>query len=326
MSNFRSQKVKITADRQVCNRLIWDNRLNSSVFIVGYCDRKIKDSFREKPLLQWASQEDIPWHRMRYIRCYETIVWDRDRRIDLITTGKLPDLAWVKNEDNLEERENIFKTDLSANKTQKKLQLSDSSIVKRELENSKASLSKITPVYRSAIVIIPPEEILPPIQEIRQKCDRNFIRWMPHINLIYGFIPDKYFPEAAKKIAKNLVDFESFTINFAGFNTFKHRRSCTAWLQPDPEPKNALKKLQATLESIFPQCDEQGKKSQAGFTPHLSVGQFKNPDQAINNLPEWHSVTFKLESIYLISRRQEDPFQIRYRIDFGKQEPILINA
>ena len=104
MPEFQPEKVKMTAARQVCNRLIWDNRLNNSIFIVGYIDRKCKseDLFREKPLLEWISQQDIPWHRMRYIRCGEVKIWDRNRPIDLISTGMLPDLAWIKNCDRKE--------------------------------------------------------------------------------------------------------------------------------------------------------------------------------------------------------------------------------
>lgn len=184
---------------------------------------------------------------------------------------------------------------------------------------------EITPVYRSAVTILPPEEVLPPIQNIRRKFDRRFARWMPHINLLYGFLPDRYFLEAAAIITKNLTTFTPFQITFASYNFFKHRQSCTAWLQPDPAGKKSLKELQAILESIFPQCSEQRKKSAAGFTPHLSVGQFKNIAEAKDNLPQWNSLTFKVESVYLISRRRQDPFQIRYRSDFGKQETILIN-
>ncbi len=87
---------KMATGGQVCDRLIWDNRLNSSIFVVGYINRSSQIEIKEKPLLEWNSQKDIPWHRMRYIRCGEVKVWDRQRRIDLISTGQLPDLAWLK--------------------------------------------------------------------------------------------------------------------------------------------------------------------------------------------------------------------------------------
>ncbi len=520
MSQTNPEKGKMATDRQVCDRLIWDGRLNSSIFIVGYIDRKSQVEVREKPLLEWTSQKDIPWHRMRYIRCGEVKVWDRDRRIDLISTGKLPDLAWVKGDpqlpisdsilqfrsqsvyqykssrwqvsnsnlevkklprlkilsfnvlsdwgESIETEKRILETiehlnrcdadiialqeahpqfleqlllqdwvsnyyiselvperlkpygllllsrlpftlveheysahkrvlvgnwqinnrslsvavvhltsdrakdadrkrenqlsglldylerqegdrfivgdfndrnnqlsnilenwrdlwlelrpqdkgytydpnqnslaalmsikgqparfdrillrngskywqpesiDLFAidpiEKTQKQLYLSDHFGVAAVLEAYESKpLSTIDPVYRSAIVIIPPEEILPAIQNIRRKFDRSFVRWMPHINLIYGFLPDEHFSEAAEEIANILANFEPFEITFAKFNTFEHRKSCTAWLQPDPDRENVLQELQATLESIFPQCNEQSTKSAAGY--RLDFGQ-----------------------------------------------------
>ena len=43
--------------------------------------------------------------------------------------------------------------------------------------------------HKSAVVIIPPEEIWEPIQKIRRLYDRQCHRWMPHITLIYPFRP-----------------------------------------------------------------------------------------------------------------------------------------
>ena len=580
---------KMATGGQVCDRLIWDNRLNSSIFVVGYINRSSQIEVKEKPLLEWNSQKDIPWHRMRYIRCGEAKVWDRDNRIDLISTGQLPDLAWLEGDQTLSTSDSILQfqsqtvyqyknskwqvsnsnlgrieleklkivsfnvlcdweeaiktekripeiikqletsdadiialqeahpklleqlllqdwvldyyiselvperlkpygllllsrlpftsveyeysahkrvivgnwqindhavpayaaqldwresdralqvavvhltSDMAKNASQKReeqlsglldylerqegdclivgdfndrnnqltnilqnwrdlwlelrpdekgytfdpnqntlaaltsqtnkparfdrillrkqakywlpesmdllavapiantggqLYLSDHFGVAAVLEVREAKpLTTIDPVYRSAVVIIPPEELFPAIQKIRRQFDRSFVRWMPHINLLYGFLPDQHFPEAAEKIASTLVNFEPFEVTLSGFNTFKHRKNCTAWLQSDSDPSDALQKLQATLESIFPQCNEQGNKSAAGFRPHLSVGQFKTPAEAKENLPLWHPVTFKVESIYLISRRRDDPFEIRYQIDLGKQNTICL--
>ncbi len=570
MSRKEPNIGKMATGAQVIDRLIWDNRLNSSIFIVGYINRSSQIEVKEKPLLEWNSQKDIPWHRIRYIRCGEVKVWDRDRRIDLISTGQLPDLAWSKNpqistsdsilqfqsqtvyqyknsqwqvsnstlgrieleklkivsfnvlcdwEKRLKTEQRIpeiikqletsnadiialqeahpklleqlllqdwvldyyiselvperlkpygllllsrlpftsveyeytahkrvivgnwqinerslqvavvhLTSDLAKNAAEKRegqlsglldylerqegdclivgdfndrknqltnilknwhdiwlelrpgekgytfdpnkntlaaltsqtnqparfdrillrkgaeywaeksidllgvypiantgeqLYLSDHFAVAAVLEAREAKpLTTIAPVYRSAVVIIPPEEILPAIQKIRRQFDRNFVRWMPHINLLYGFLPEQHFPEAAEKIACTLANFKPFDIALSGFNTFKHRKNCTAWLQPDSDPSDALQKLQATLESVFPQCYEQGNKSAAGFTPHLSVGQFIQADEAKENLPQWHPLTFKVESIYLISRRRDDAFEIRYQIDFGNQNTI----
>ena len=47
--------------------------------------------------------------------------------------------------------------------------------------------------HKTAVVIIPPEDVWDPIQKIREKYDRQFRRWMPHITLIYPFRPFEEF-------------------------------------------------------------------------------------------------------------------------------------
>ena len=39
--------------------------------------------------------------------------------------------------------------------------------------------------HTTAVVVIPPDDAWPPIQALRQRYDRQFRRWMPHITLLY---------------------------------------------------------------------------------------------------------------------------------------------
>ena len=184
------------------------------------------------------------------------------------------------------------------------------------------SLDKVKPIYQSAVVIIPPDNVLPAIQAIRQRYDAKFERWMPHINLIYGFLPESYFAEAAQIITSALAQIEPFTVTLNNFETFTHRKSCTAWLHPIAQPETALHELQRKLQSLFPQCNEQSRKSEAGFTPHLSVGQFSTPEEAFTKLPQWQPISFTVKSIALISRHGSQPFEVKRIINFGEEETI----
>ncbi|MCL1473895.1 poly(A) polymerase [Argonema antarcticum] len=568
----KSDRRKMATSREVYDRILWDARLNSSAFIIGYRERTSQDKIWEKPFLKWQPNGDIPWHRIRYIRCQETVVWDRDRHLDLLSTGELPAAAWVTHNDL--ESENfpfearsvygygssgwqvVDRTLVSAKLNNLKivsfnvlwdnyeseiihtakripviaehLRCCDADIIglqeatpqlleflltqdwvrdyfisespsgstlhshgilllsrspftlvehqysahkrvfvgtwlfndrplrvaavhltsdraynaieKRTLQlnilfeylktqpgeclivgdfnsrddelgeiltennfidvwqllhpeevgytfdplrNPLAALMSLTgetarfdrillrdqskhciphsielfacdpipdtegklypsdhfgvramleythpetgflcdvlPVYQSAVVVIPTAEIWSAIQTIRQRFDRSFHRWMPHINLIYGFVPEEYFEEVASAIAQTLKHIKPFQITLEGFDTFTHRSRSTAWLRPVADPPSALHQLQSVLQQLFPQCDEQSKKSQNGFTPHLSVGQFPSSEEAFSQLTSWHPVSFPVESVALISRRGDEPFEVRYLVHLGEQ-------
>ncbi|MBD2340262.1 DUF504 domain-containing protein [Calothrix sp. FACHB-156] len=576
----KSDKKKMATSREVYHRIIWDVRLDSSAFVVGYQERLSSTGMREKPLAQWATDGDIPWHRIRYIRCGDVVVWDREQHLDLISSGELPAAAWkTEATENLGEKvvtvldstaiftpRPVYKYDIqgwqlntqkaaSVNletlaiasfnvlcdlydkekiATEKRLPaiveqlrqcnadiiaiqeatpallelllsqtwvrnyyISESStaetvrpygnlllsrlpftlvehqfsghkrvlvgsceingqllhiavvhltsdyaqnaLEKRQYQlativgylqklpgnslivgdfntrgneqeeiltgagyvdiwqqlhphaagytfdperNSLAALmslkgvpvrldrillqsqnhdwqtqsidlfacepiadtegkiypsdhfglravlkfaksfpasalSTVRPVYQSAVVIIPPDNVLPAIQAIRQRYDARVERWMAHINLLYGFLSESYFAEAVEIIAPALAQLQPFQITLADFQTFTHRKSSTAWLRPVTQPDNALHELQTVLQNLFPQCNEQSSKTKAGFTPHLSVGQFPSPEAALAELPQWHPISFTVDSIALISRRGDEPFAVRHIVYLG---------
>jgi uncharacterized protein (UPF0248 family) len=93
MTQQKPDKQKMATITEVYNRIVWDNRLNRNLFVAGFHER-VSDTLREKPLAQWDERGDIPWHRVRYIRCGDVVVWDREDRIDLISSDKLPSFAW----------------------------------------------------------------------------------------------------------------------------------------------------------------------------------------------------------------------------------------
>ncbi|KAF2466458.1 uncharacterized protein BDR25DRAFT_306242 [Lindgomyces ingoldianus] len=162
--------------------------------------------------------------------------------------------------------------------------------------------------YKSAIALIPPSSLQPPIETVRRVYDKHFSRWPPHINLIYPFLaspseaeggvqqedeqqqsPDPQLPHLKQdirtRICSALQDIEPFEIRLSADppGTFSHgARSKTVWLDPVPPNSDSslhpLHRLQAALQAEFRECDADDRP----FSPHLSIGQAKSSQEAQN--------------------------------------------
>ena len=180
--------------------------------------------------------------------------------------------------------------------------------------------------------------------------DKAFKRWMPHINLLFPFISDRddgqNFTEAAREIQLALADMKPFTVHFSNqsLGYFLRKKKCTLWLQPleeqctetsgdqrtpeDPKSSATLPhhpkviELQKIVESLFSECSDLSAISEdAGFQPHLSLGQF--PASKIKAVCEgyqkaWVDFSFEVKEVHLISRVDfHDPFHIRHSVPLG---------
>ena len=54
----------------------------------------------------------------------------------------------------------------------------------------------------------PCETVSEPIQAIREKHDRQFRRWMPHLNLLYPFRPQEEFPALTSALVPRLQEHQ----------------------------------------------------------------------------------------------------------------------
>jgi 2'-5' RNA ligase len=175
--------------------------------------------------------------------------------------------------------------------------------------------------YKSAVVVIPPEAIWPPIQAIRERYDRGFRRWMPHITLLYPFRPRREFQAAAAQLTKAGERLAPFEVTLTGFDCFRHGgESHTLWLRP--EPQEALVRLQTALWKAFPDCDEV-RRFENGFVPHLSVGQAKGAEQVAQLLAgwerDWKPIRFQLSAVSLIWRGDapDDVFRVGQTVELA---------
>jgi 2'-5' RNA ligase len=181
----------------------------------------------------------------------------------------------------------------------------------------KASVSK---TYSTAVVLIPPQDVWPAIQTIRQQYDRHLRRWMPHITLLYPFRPREDWPSILEQLEGVCQRTAPIRVRLATFRTFRHRNNYPMWLAP--EPREALVNLQSALWRTVPDCDD-AHRHRNGFTPHLSVGQAQGREQ-VNQLvtrlqEEWTPIQFVASEIELIWRNDppDDVFRVGHRLKLG---------
>jgi 2'-5' RNA ligase len=174
--------------------------------------------------------------------------------------------------------------------------------------------------HHTAVAIVPPEDVWEPVQAIRRLHDRQIHRWMPHINLLYPFRPRADFPSVLPALADACAAVEPFTLTLAEFRFFRHgsgRR--TLWLAP--EPAEQLRRLQATMQAAVPDCDDLSRFP-AGFTPHLSLGQFTTAGACVQVRKQlqarWVPLAFVVKEVSLLARRADSPFAVERTLPLGE--------
>jgi 2'-5' RNA ligase len=175
--------------------------------------------------------------------------------------------------------------------------------------------------HKTALVVIPPGSAWPSIQAIRAEHDRKVGRWMPHITLVYPFLPAGEFERAAHRLAPACSALFPFELRLARFDTFRpHRESYTVWLKPEPE--EPLIDLQRAVWAASWE-EEAPRPTWGRFRPHLSVGQARGRPAMLRLLGglrrHWKPVTFTVEGVSLIRREDppDDTFRVAHRVPLG---------
>jgi|GEM_PF-4009138 len=186
-----------------------------------------------------------------------------------------------------------------------------------------ADIQKAPITHQSALAYIPPPSTWSSIQAIRQEHDPRFERWMPHLNLLFGFLPAPYF-EIITPVIRQLVSEEPyFRLNFESFEQFSHGHSNTIWLKADSEGQRKMVRLQEKLKALFPNCDSQDGHGE--FIPHLTVAKVpgRNAGKAsrlrTTFQSNWPGLSVDVGVIALLSKKDNAPFEVKVVIPLGEE-------
>ncbi|MFF4816204.1 poly(A) polymerase [Kitasatospora sp. NPDC001309] len=179
------------------------------------------------------------------------------------------------------------------------------------------------PTARTAVAWLPPEELWPPIQELRAAYDPQLRRWPPHVNLLFGFVPESAFDRALPLLGAAAAEVAPFTARLEGVHTFGHREDATIWLDPAATAADPWAALRHALEGRFPRCRGRAE----GYTPHLSLGRSDDPQRvAADCAARLRGTDALVGELVVLSRRGEEPMRPRAVVTLGTGQVRVLPA
>ena len=160
------------------------------------------------------------------------------------------------------------------------------------------------------------------VDEIRSKHDRAYPRWMPHINLLFPFVPQDQFADIEARLQPVLEQLEPVEILLDQVSHFKQKKQATVHLKPsNPDHQQALQTLYQIVRTTLPEIPVKRDE----FNAHLTLAQYKNSETeeqitALQNIFNANPIRLRVDRLYILQRSTEDksvPFHIAKKIPFG---------
>lgn len=147
---------------------------------------------------------------------------------------------------------------------------------------------------------------------------------MPHIPIVYPFVPNDDFPRAATQLAPVLKNIKPFNIKLSKIGSYQSKTGATVYAVPETTPANAINDLQRALETVLPEYNDLVLKNESGFPPHLTLGQFDKEgiEETVAKIQaQWTPIDYDVKELYMVSRNGDVPFEVRLTLPFAGEQP-----
>jgi poly(A) polymerase len=81
--NMREKKLYLTPSHKIIDRIKWDSNFDIKDLLIGYIDRF--DGLQTIDM-EGFEEAEIPGHRIIWLKLKNNLVWDREKKLDLINS------------------------------------------------------------------------------------------------------------------------------------------------------------------------------------------------------------------------------------------------